>query len=191
MTRSVVFRVEASYESFDESWTVIIWKGDNGVSIGVPIRDEAKAKRLAKQLEAVLLPEYIADREQSRALSAKFHQEAEHRIADQAAVRRGYIDAITAETPRMEYYVCPECGDGTDSADDYEQPVYECSRCNGFQVGEGENRCEECNIFMAKVSDIACPSCLEALEEVPEATVGVVLESGEFLTEEQLIKEVI
>lgn len=38
-----------------------------------------------------------------------------------------------------------------------EGPVYECSRCGGFQVDE--RRCDQCNIFMAKLAEERCPDC--------------------------------
>jgi ribosomal protein L37AE/L43A len=98
---------------------------------------------------------------EARAAEAEVEQEE----AVEALQKRIEAGEETPETKGR----CPECGHVTDT-EDFEQKVYECSRCGGiYRESDIEgHRCPDCNVFMAKLGDYSCADCEAALEDGPE-----------------------
>lgn len=177
-----------------DSWTLdgwfetVLWKDSQGVSMQIPVPTIERARTVARRLYHL----HAADFERAEAAveikrasqRKELNERADERSRQREEQHAARLSQITADTPRVEKVVCANCDHASDP-DEWEQPVYECSRCGGQQVGEGENRCATDNVFMAKVGDRACPSC-EAPDEGDSQTVTGVEIDGEFIPESEV-----
>lgn len=168
-------------------YEITMWRNRSGSSFQVVHPTIEKARRVARVLYHLHAADYAEQRRQDEILytemSSDLKARSDEREATEAADHAARLAQVTAETERIEMTICPTCDHAAD-AEEFEQPVYECSRCGGSQVGEGENRCVSCNVFMSKVGDLACPSCEEPVEE-PETVTGVEID-GVFIPESEL-----
>lgn len=183
------FCAEISLSWDVEGWfDVVFWRRGNGVNFQIPQPTIEKARRFARVTYALLLPDFVEGERVREIRRAKSDEQMRARHAEQNAAaetaRAERMAKITPETERVEKAVCQTC-DHVDDPEEFEQPVYECSRCGGTQTGEGENRCETDHIFMAKVADLGCPSCGEAVEGELELVSGVEVD-GEFIPESEI-----
>lgn len=161
-----------------EAWyEVVLWRENNGVSPQVPVRTLARARTQARLLMAAFAndwPLYQTERERRyKIMHTQMDEERRERAVAEAAAHAERVAKITPETEVVTVYVCPNCSHEAGSTEEYEEPVYECSRCGAHQIGEGRGRCDECNIFMAKVGDDGCSQCETSLDgEAPEEIEG-------------------
>jgi hypothetical protein len=168
--------IRTSFGSGD-AYDLVIWNRSSGNGLATPIRSLDKARRVARFLYATMKPEADAA---AAALSARIAETRDERNRAAAARSAELLAQITDDTPRVEMFICPNCDHQSESMDAFAEPVYECSRCGGQQVGEGNNRCEQCNVFMARSDETACESCEGTTDDAIEAVVGVVVD-GEFI----------
>jgi len=174
-------------------WSILVGRvteggGGSYMPIPVPVGDRDKAERIAEYLRAELGPENeevvaletIRYEQMDRDMRAR-QEERDAEAKCERATRKSKLDAGEGTPATREK--CPSCGELAE-AGDYDEPVYECSRCGQSVRGEDGRRCASCNIFTAKVADLSCPSCEEALEGEPETIEGqeidgVFVEAGE------------
>lgn len=153
--------VDPSATSFDEPdiWDIHLHVA--GASTIQAIRGLDKALRIALYLYDELLPEAQAERERSEERYQESERqrwarhEAERPERERAARER---EKLLAETEPEEAAKCPECGH-VDHSDEFDVPVYECSRCGSTGRGEEGRRCDQCHIFRFKVASKSCPVC--------------------------------
>lgn len=166
--REMTVEVHPSYASFNDPnlWD-LVFHGPGSATIQ-EIHGLDKALRVGLYLYDELAPEVLLanerrDRQRVEDNERRTAKDEAERPAREAAARER-AKALKA-APIEDATQCPECSHVGD-AQDFEERVYECSRCGQTLVGEDGRRCDQCNIFTAKVGDAACPNCGEAVEPV-------------------------
>ena len=166
-------------------YEVTLWRGSHGIGPQIPVPTLARARTQARLLLAAFAADQpVFERERERRytiMTEGMKVERDERAKVEAAEHAERLSKITPESEVVTMHVCPNCSHEDEDPEEYTEPVYECSRCGGQQVGEGANRCEECNVFMAKVGDDGCRQCETSLDgEKPETVEGYVVD-GTFI----------
>lgn len=194
-TAQLWVEIKAPWETGLDDWFELVLVKNathrGGLSFQIPVRTIERARTQARILLALFANDLarveVVRAEQRELRDVERAAEYEARRVVEEAAHADRLAQVTPDTERVTKYECPTCSDLTDDLEDWQRPVYECSRCGGHQVGEGENRCESDNVFMAKVGTMACPSCDAPLEEgdEPQPVVGVEVD-GVFIPEAEL-----
>lgn len=173
VTRDGVLRWEVR-ESWTETgrWEVTVFDGGSGTLMPGTWPTEEQARQVAHELSGIFDANF---REHHRLQEERYERqrvELEARSAERAVVekeadrnRRALIEA--GEGQQVTKARCPICENEADPAD-FDQRIYECSRCGTKQREDEGNRCTSCNIFMAKLSERSCESCNEEIEDGEE-----------------------
>lgn len=170
-----------------DCYAVTIVRGNSGSTIQPEIVDWRKACELADHLYAVLLPEYVAERQAAKVQRERFDEERRRQAPKRAADKRKRLQAALA-APLVDAAECPECNHLADP-EEFEVPAYECSTCGTVARGEDGRRCESCHKFTARASTHSCPSCESALDETLASVQARQMPDGSYLLDSEVQAE--